>query len=87
VQVSEFEFGFTLSPPVVPSGNVTFVMKNTGTVQHNFHVQGVKAGPFLNPGRSATMVVNLQAGRKYTYLCDVPGHAAAGMIGSFTPSP
>jgi uncharacterized cupredoxin-like copper-binding protein len=61
--------------------------ERTGTVEHNFDVQGVKAGPFLNPGRSATMVVNLQAGRKYTYLCDVPGHAAAGMIGSFTPSP
>ena len=85
--MSEFEFGFTLSPASVPSGNVTFVMKNIGTVQHNFHIQGVKVGPFLNPGRSASFVVNLQGGRKYSYLCDVPGHAAAGMIGAFTPSP
>jgi uncharacterized cupredoxin-like copper-binding protein len=87
VQVSMFEFGFTLSPTAVPSGNVTFVMKNTGTVQHNFDVEGVKAGPFVNPGQSATMTVNLRAGQKYTYLCDVPGHAAAGMIGTFTPTP
>jgi uncharacterized cupredoxin-like copper-binding protein len=87
VQVSEFEFSFTLSPTKVPSGNVTFVMKNTGTVTHNFDVEGVKAGPFLNPGESATMTVNLKAGRKYTYLCDVPGHAEAGMIGTFTPTP
>jgi uncharacterized cupredoxin-like copper-binding protein len=86
VQVSMFEFGFTLSPTAVPSGNVTFVMKNTGTIQHNFDVEGVKAGPFVNPGQSATMTVNLKAGQKYTYLCDVPGHAAAGMIGTFTPS-
>jgi uncharacterized cupredoxin-like copper-binding protein len=87
VQVSMFEFGFTLSPTAVPSGNVTFVIKNTGTVQHNFDIEGVKAGPFVNPGQSATMTVNLKAGRKYTYLCDVPGHAASGMIGTFTPSP
>jgi uncharacterized cupredoxin-like copper-binding protein len=86
VQVSEFEFGFTLSPTAIPAGNVTFVMKNTGTVSHNFDIQGVKAGPFLNPGQSATMSVNLQAGRTYSYLCDVPGHAQLGMKGTFTPS-
>lgn len=87
VQVSMFEYGFTLSPSTVPSGNVTFVMTNTGTVTHNFDVEGVKPGPFLDPGMSGTMTVNLKAAQKYTYLCDVPGHAAAGMIGNFTPSP
>jgi uncharacterized cupredoxin-like copper-binding protein len=87
VQVSMFEYGFTLSPATVPSGNVTFVMKNVGTVTHNFDVSGVKAGPFVNPGQSATMTVNLQGGRAYSYLCDVPGHAELGMKGTFTPSP
>jgi uncharacterized cupredoxin-like copper-binding protein len=87
VQVSMFEFGFTLSPTAIPSGNVTFVIKNVGTVQHNFDIQGVKAGPFVDPGQSATMTVDLHGGRTYTYLCDVPGHAAAGMKGTFTPSP
>lgn len=87
VKVSEFEYGFTLAPATIPSGNVTFVMTNTGTVTHNFDVSGVKAGPFLDPGKSATMTVNLQAGRQYNYLCDVPGHAQLGMRGTFTPSP
>jgi uncharacterized cupredoxin-like copper-binding protein len=87
VQVSMFEYGFTLSPAAIPSGNVTFVMKNVGTVTHNFDVSGVKAGPFVNPGQSATMTVNLQGGRAYSYLCDVPGHAELGMKGTFTPSP
>jgi nitrite reductase (NO-forming) len=86
VQVSMFEYGFTLSPSTIPSGNVTFVMNNTGTVTHNFDVGGVKAGPFVDPGKSATMTVNVTAGKAYSYLCDVPGHAALGMRGTFTPS-
>jgi nitrite reductase (NO-forming) len=87
INVTEFEYGFTLSPTAVPSGNVTFVMTNTGSVTHNFDIQGVKAGPFLNPGETASMTVNLQAGKKYTYQCDVEGHAAAGMVGTFVPTP
>ena len=86
VQVSMFEYGFTLSPSKIPSGNVTFVMNNTGTVTHNFDVEGVKSGAFVDPGKSATMTVNVQAGRAYNYQCDVPGHAALGMRGTFTPS-
>lgn len=87
VQVSMYEYGFTFSPATIPSGNVTFVMTNTGTVQHNFDIESVAQGPFLNPGQSATITVNLQAGRTYTYVCDVPYHAAAGMEGTFTPTP
>jgi nitrite reductase (NO-forming) len=86
VQVSMFEYGFTFSPATIPSGNVTFVLTDTGTVTHNLDIQGVKAGPFLNPGQSASITVNLQAGHVYAYLCDVPGHAELGMKGSFTPT-
>jgi uncharacterized cupredoxin-like copper-binding protein len=81
-----FEYGFTFTPSTIPSGNVTFVMTDTGTVTHNLDIQGVKVGPFLNPGQSASITVNLQAGHVYTFLCDVPGHADLGMKGSFTPT-
>lgn len=85
VMVSEFEYGFTLSPATVPAGNVTFVMKNTGTITHNFDIEGLTPGPFLDPGQTASMTVNLQAGRTYTYVCDVPYHAGEGMEGTFVP--
>jgi uncharacterized cupredoxin-like copper-binding protein len=89
VQVSMFEFGFTFTPAVIPSGNVTFVMTNTGTVAHNLDIQGVTggAGGFANPGESVTMTVNLQAGHAYSFVCDVPYHADSGMQGTFTPTP
>lgn len=85
VTVQEYEFGFTLTPSTIPSGNVTFVMQNTGTIVHNFDIENVEAAPFLNPGQTASMTVNLEAGRTYTYICDVPYHAGEGMEGTFTP--
>lgn len=86
VTVTMFEYGFTLSPAVIPSGNVTFVMNNTGGIVHNFDIETVKPGAFVDPGQSATETVNLQAGRTYTYICDVPFHAEMGMEGTFTPT-
>ena len=89
VQVNMFEYGFTFTPAAIPSGNVTFVMANTGSVTHNLDVQGVVGGigPFANPGQTVSMTVNLQAGHTYSFLCDVPGHADQGMQGSFVPTP
>jgi len=86
VRVDEFEFGFTLSQTTIPAGTVTFAMTNSGTLPHNFHVQGVAGavGPILDQGRSATMTVNLTRTGTYTFICDVPGHADAGMKGSLT---
>jgi azurin len=31
-----------------------------------------------------TFTVTLKKGKKYKYICTVPGHAAAGMRGTFT---
>lgn len=82
VNVNMYEFGFKLSG-VPSSGKVTFVMKNTGKIVHNFDIQHVKAGPYVKPGKSKTMTVTLQPGKKYTYICDVPYHAQEGMRGTF----
>ena len=89
VQVNMFEYGFTLNPAVIPSGNVTFVMTNTGNIVHNLDIQGVVggAGAFAQPGQTVSMTVNLQAGHQYLYVCDVPFHVEAGMTGTFTPTP
>lgn len=82
ITVKMYEFGFKLSGNVKP-GKVTFVMKNTGSIVHNFDIQHLKAGAYVKPGKSATMTVNIEAGKKYTYICDVPYHAQEGMRGTF----
>ena len=82
VQVSMFEYGYTLSQASIPSGQVTFVIKNNGSEVHNFSITGTKAGTLLNPGQTETYTVALPPSR-YNYVCDVPFHIDRGMLGSF----
>lgn len=83
--VSMFEYGYRLTQ-TVPSGQVTFVIKNDGAEVHNFSISGVKAGTLLNPGQSETYTVGLAPGT-YTYVCDVPFHIDRGMSGRLTVTP
>jgi uncharacterized cupredoxin-like copper-binding protein len=84
VQVKAGEFFFKLSTKSIPKpGKVTFVVKNTGTVRHDFKINGKKT-PLIAPGKTAHLVVTFAKKGKFPYLCTVPGHAAAGMKGTFT---
>ena len=74
---------FTLSKSSAPAGKVTFKVTNKGKLGHDFKIAGKKT-PILAAGKSATLTVTLKKGKKYPYLCTVPGHAAAGMKGTFT---
>jgi plastocyanin len=84
VAVSAKEFKFALRPTAAPHGTVAFNVTNTGKIQHDFKIAG-KATPKINPKKSATLTVNLKKGT-YNYICTLPGHAAAGMKGTFRVS-
>jgi plastocyanin len=81
-----FEYGFNLSQGSMPSGQVTFVIKNNGAEVHNFSVSGVKTGQILDPGQSESYTVGLPSGR-FSIVCDVPFHIDRGMSGSITVNP
>jgi uncharacterized cupredoxin-like copper-binding protein len=84
IQVSGGEFFFKLSAKsIAKPGTVTFVFKNVGHVEHDFHISG-KTTPLIQPGKTAKLVVAFKKAGKFSYLCTVPGHAAAGMKGVFT---
>jgi uncharacterized cupredoxin-like copper-binding protein len=84
VQVEGGEFFFRLSTKSVSRpGKVTFVFKNIGHVLHDFSIRGRKT-PLIQPGKTAKLVVSFTKKGKYAYLCTVPGHAQAGMKGTFT---
>jgi uncharacterized cupredoxin-like copper-binding protein len=76
------ELRFRLAKSTVSHGSVTFTIKNSGSVSHDFKIAG-KRTKLIKPGKSATLTVSLKKGT-YTYLCTVPGHAAGGMKGKLT---
>ena len=86
VTVNMIEYAFQLSQSSIPSGQVTFVINNKGNEVHNFAILGGKAGAQIAPGTSETWTVSLPPGT-YNYQCDVPFHAANGMVGQFTVTP
>jgi uncharacterized cupredoxin-like copper-binding protein len=81
VGVTGKEFSFTLTRKSAPHGTVTFRFTNKGKLKHDFKIAGKKT-KLLSPGKSATLTVTLKKGT-YPYICTVPGHAAAGMKGTF----
>jgi plastocyanin len=81
VAVTAKEFAFALRPTSARHGSATFTIKNAGKVEHDFKIAG-KTTPKIKPKKSATLTVGLKKGT-YHYLCTLPGHAAAGMKGTF----
>jgi plastocyanin len=74
------ELRFKLSKSTVSPGTVTFTIKNSGTLAHDFKIAG-KRTKLLKRSTSTTLTVTLKKGT-YTYLCTVPGHSAGGMKGT-----
>ena len=78
--VTAVDFKFKIAPAAVKAGRVTFRVVNRGQASHNFKIAG-KTTKILGTGQSATLVVTLGKGKRYPYLCTVPGHATLGMKG------
>lgn len=69
---------------IPPDTDVSVTATNDGVLQHNWTVLNTSfATPTDDPGKVSTITVNLPAGN-YPVECTVPGHAAAGMIGTLT---
>ena len=87
VAVEAKEYAFTPSTITVPSGKVTFAVKNAGTQEHEFEIfKGetvVDEVEGLVPGLTKDLTVDLAAG-EYTFMCKLNGHDQLGMKGTLT---
>jgi len=84
ISVSGKEFSFKLSKKsLARPGTATFTFKNAGHMLHDFKINGKKTS-LIKPGKTAKLTVSFKRKGRYSYLCTVPGHAAAGMRGVFT---
>jgi uncharacterized cupredoxin-like copper-binding protein len=61
----------------------TITLENTGAAPHNFSIDELGIDEDLDPGESKEVEINAAAGH-YKYYCNVPGHEAAGMVGTLT---
>jgi uncharacterized cupredoxin-like copper-binding protein len=77
-----------IEPPTLEAhpGSLTIEVANQGQVEHNFALEGA-ATPMLQPGQSATLEVPSLPSGTYEFICEVPGHADAGMRGTLTVGP
>jgi len=81
VTVTATEFKFKLSRTSARHGRFIFKLVNRGKLGHDFKIGGHKTA-VISPGKTERLRVTLAKGR-YAYSCTVPGHASAGMKGTF----
>jgi uncharacterized cupredoxin-like copper-binding protein len=91
IKVTMTDFKFDPSTITASSGKVVFFLVNSGGVSHDMvvtdssHQQKGKS-ELVQPGNSTTLELNNLAAGSYTFICDQPGHEAAGMKGTLTVS-
>src|SRR4051794_3725267 len=73
---------FTAAKATAPAGKVTIKFANTSGVPHNIAISGKGKTP-ITPKGGGTFTATYAPGT-YTYICEVPGHAQAGMKGTLT---
>ena len=87
IEVGAREFAFDPSELTVKPGTVTFAVRNTGEIEHEFEIlQGddvIDEVEGLVPGLQRDLTVELAAGA-YRYVCRLAGHEEAGMTGTLT---
>jgi plastocyanin len=77
---------FLASSATAQPGRVLIRMKNKSTTPHDIAITGGglnQIGPVVSNGGDSTVTASLKPG-KYTFYCSVPGHRAAGMVGTLT---
>jgi uncharacterized cupredoxin-like copper-binding protein len=68
----------------IPANTPTTVtLTNIGAVPHNFSIDALNISEDVAPGESVDIAINAPAGT-YEYYCAMPGHKAAGMVGTLT---
>lgn len=79
VTVSEKEWSITFSTTALKAGPLKLTVKNDGSIEHNFIIKEANVEvDSIQPGQSKEVTVNLKPGT-YTIMCNIAGHAEAGM--------
>ncbi len=70
---------------IAANTDVTLTLINNGIAPHNFSIDALSISVDVTPGATKVVTINAPAGT-YEFYCNVPGHTAAGMVGTLTVS-
>lgn len=78
------EFAFDPSEASVPADtDITVSLRNDGNIEHDWSIKDQDLNILAAAGQTGTGTLNLPPGT-YTFYCSIPGHEAAGMVGTLT---
>lgn len=83
VEVVMTDFAFEPSSLEAVPGQRLHV-SNEGSVTHSLVIVGLGKGVELPPGADAEMRLPFDSAGEHRLVCDIPGHAEAGMTGHLT---
>ena len=82
VTVESYDIYFEPEEITIPADtDVTVMLPNDGVTLHNFSIDELGIDVDIEPGATQEATINAPAG-EYEYYCNVPGHEAAGMVGT-----
>ncbi len=84
VTIEAVDIDWNPNEATIPANtDVTITVTNNGVALHTFVIEDLGIKVKLQPGQTQEVVVNAPAGT-YKFICDVPGHAQAGLVGTLT---
>lgn len=84
VTVTEKEWTIQFASGTLRPGKVKLLIKNEGTIEHNFIIEEANFEiDAIPPGTTKEVTVDLKPGT-YTVLCNIAGHQEAGMKTTIT---
>lgn len=86
IEIKGSEFKYEPKDVTARAGEITFVVTNTGSTDHNIVIQDTAGRdlaqiPVISPGKTEELKVTLRPGN-YRLVCTLPGHKEAGMVGT-----
>jgi uncharacterized cupredoxin-like copper-binding protein len=65
---------------------VTIRLENVGALDHNLVIEDFGIDTEVSPGDIQVISFIVDAAGNYDFICDIPGHAEAGMVGQIVAS-
>ncbi|HXY90999.1 MAG TPA: plastocyanin/azurin family copper-binding protein [Acidimicrobiia bacterium] len=84
ITVDAQNYDFKPNNLTVKAGENIAIKLHSEDSLHNFTIQNKGLVVSVDPGKTATGGFTLAKAGKYTFYCSIPGHRAAGMVGTIT---